>query len=463
MPSHSSRRKFVQDAGLASIALSLSPQFIKAQSNTQKDIVKMAIIGTGFRGQNHIDMLVNRQDVVIVAFADPDEKMLADAQNLLKKAGRPAAIEYKNGKEDYKNLLKRTDIDAVIIATPWEWHIPQAIEAIKNGVIPGVEVCGAINIKECWDVVNASEKYNVPVMCLENVCYRRDVLAVYNMVRKGLFGELLHLEGGYKHDLRGVKFNNGVTAYNSGAEFGDKGYSEAKWRTNHSLYRNGELYPTHGLGPVAMMLDINRGNQLTRLSSVATKARGLHKYIVNHLQGGENHPNAKLNFKLGDIVTTSLQTANGETILLTHDTNSPRPYNLGFRVQGTQGLWQDFSSGQFASGHIYIEGLSPKSHQWENPEAYLKQHDHPLWKRFESDTAGAGHGGMDFFVVNAFIECIKRAVPFPMDVYDLATWYAITPLSEKSIEENGQVQEIPDFTRGKWKNRKADFAMDDQY
>ena len=463
MSSHSSRRKFVQDAGLASIALSLSPQFIKAQSNTQKDIVKIAIIGTGFRGQNHIDMLVNRQDVVIVAFADPDEKMLADAQNLLKKAGRPAAIEYKNGKEDYKNLLKRTDIDAVIIATPWEWHIPQAIEAIKNGVIPGVEVCGAINIKECWDVVNASEKYNVPVMCLENVCYRRDVLAVYNMVRKGLFGELLHLEGGYKHDLRGVKFNNGVTAYNSGAEFGDKGYSEAKWRTNHSLYRNGELYPTHGLGPVAMMLDINRGNQLTRLSSVATKARGLHKYIVNHPQGGENHPNAKLIFKLGDIVTTSLQTANGETILLTHDTNSPRPYNLGFRVQGTQGLWQDFSSGQFASGHIYIEGLSPKSHQWENPEAYLKQHDHPLWKRFESDTAGAGHGGMDFFVVNAFIECIKRAVPFPMDVYDLATWYAITPLSEKSIEENGQVQEIPDFTRGKWKNRKADFAMDDQY
>jgi hypothetical protein len=296
MSSHSSRRKFVQDAGLASIALTLSPKFIKAQSNAKKDIVKIGIIGTGFRGQNHIDILVNRQDVVIVAFADPDEKMLAAAQNLLKKAGRAAAIEYKNGNEDYKNLLKRTDIDAVIIATPWEWHIPQAIESIKNGKIPGVEVCGAINIKECWDVVNASEKYNVPVMCLENVCYRRDVLAVYNMVRKGLFGELLHLEGGYKHDLRGVKFNNGVTAYNSGVEFGEKGYSEAKWRTNHSLYRNGELYPTHGLGPVAMMLDINRGNQLTRLSSVATKARGLHKYIVNHPQGGENHPNAKLNF-----------------------------------------------------------------------------------------------------------------------------------------------------------------------
>ena len=300
-------------------------------------------------------------------------------------------------------------------------------------------------------------------MCLENVCYRRDVLAVYNMVRKGMFGELLHLQGGYEHDLRGVKFNDGKTAYNSGVEFGEKGLSEAKWRTNHSLYRNGELYPTHGLGPVAMMIDANRGNLLTRLSSVATKARGLHKYIVNHPQGGENHPNAKLKFKLGDIVTTQIQTYNGETIILTHDTNSPRPYNLGFRVQGTQGLWQDFSSGAFNAGHIYIEGISKKSHVWENPEPYLKEHDHPLWKRFEKDAEGSGHGGMDFFVVNAFIECIKRNVPFPMDVYDLATWYAITPLSEKSIAEHGQVQVIPDFTRGKWKNRKSDFALNDQF
>jgi len=457
------RRKFVQDAGLTTMALGLHPMFIKAQSSAKKDKVRIGIIGTGYRGQSHLEMLCQRTDTVIVAFADPDKQMLADAQKILKDAGRPAAVEYNNGNENFKQLLQRTDIDAVIIATPWEWHIPQALEAIQNGIIPGVEVCGAIKITDCWDIVNASEKTGIPVMCLENVCYRRDVLAVYNMVRKGMFGELLHLQGGYEHDLRGVKFNDGKTAYNSGVEFGEKGLSEAKWRTNHSLYRNGELYPTHGLGPVAMMIDVNRGNLLTRLSSVATKARGLHKYIVNHPQGGENHPNAKLNFKLGDIVTTQIQTQNGETILLTHDTNSPRPYNLGFRVQGTQGLWQDFSSGALNAGHIYIDGVSPKEHQWENPEAYLKQHDHPLWKRFEKDAVGAGHGGMDFFVENAFIECIKRNVPFPIDVYDLATWYAITPLSEKSIAENGQVQEIPDFTRGKWKNRKPDFAMNDQF
>ncbi len=387
-----SRRKFVQDAGLTTMALGLNPMFIKAQSSAKKDKVSIGIIGTGYRGQSHIEMLCQRTDTVIVAFADPDKQMLADAQKILKDAGRPAAVEYSNGNENFKQLLQRSDIDAVIIATPWEWHIPQALEAIHNGIIPGVEVCGAIKITDCWDIVNASEKTGIPVMCLENVCYRRDVLAVYNMVRKGMFGELLHLQGGNEHDLRGVKFNDGKTAYNSGVEFGEKGLSEAKWRTNHSLYRNGELYPTHGLGPIAMMIDVNRGNLLTRLSSVATKARGLHKYIVNHPQAGENHPNAKLNFKLGDIVTTQIQTHYGETIILTHDTNSPRPYNLGFRVQGTQGLWQDFSSGAFNAGHIYIEGISPKEHQWENPEAYLKQHDHPLWKRFEKDAVGAGHG-----------------------------------------------------------------------
>ena len=463
MPNSLSRRKFVQDASLSTMAIGLTPQFIKAQSSAKMDKVRVGIIGTGFRGQSHLEMLCQRKDTVIVSFADPDKKMLASAQQILKDSGRPAAVEFSKGNEDYKNLLKRADIDAVIIATPWEWHIPQALEAIKYRIIPGVEVCGAIKLTDCWDIVNASEKAGVPVMCLENVCYRRDVLAVYNMVKKGLFGEMLHLQGGYEHDLRGVKFNDGRNGYNPGIEFGENAYSEAKWRTNHSLYRNGELYPTHGLGPVAMMVDINRGNKLTRLSSVSTKARGLHKYIVEHPQGGENHPNAKLKFKLGDIVTTSIQTYNGETILLTHDTNSPRPYNLGFRVQGTQGLWQDFSSGQFNAGHIYIEGVSPKPHQWENPEAYLKQHDHPLWKKYQQDAEGSGHGGMDFFVENAFIECIKRNVPFPIDVYDLATWYAITPLSEKSIAENGQVQEIPDFTRGKWKNRKPDFAMNADY
>jgi predicted dehydrogenase len=457
------RRKFIRQTGMASIAGAYSLSGIRAYAATKKDRVRVGIIGTGMRGQNHIEMMLERSDVDIVALADPDPRMLADALTLIKKAGKAEPATYPKGNYDYKNLLKRSDVDAVIIATPWEWHIPQAIDSIQAGKIPGVEVCGAIQLQDCWDIVNASEKTGIPVMALENVCYRRDILAVYNMVRQGLFGELLHLQGGYEHDLRGVKFNDGVTPYNSGAEFGDKGYSEARWRTQHSVNRNGDLYPTHGLGPVAMMIDVNRGNLLTKLSSVATKARGLHQYIVKHPKGGPNHPNASVNFKLGDIVTTQIQTANGETIILTHDTNSPRPYNLGFRVQGTEGIWQDQHAGQFNAGLLYIEGKSPKAHAWENPEKMLREYDHPLWKKFENQAVGAGHGGMDFFVDNAFVECIKRNAPFPIDVYDMATWYAITPLSEKSIAEGGQLQYIPDFTRGKWKNRKADFCLGTDY
>jgi predicted dehydrogenase len=457
------RRKFIRQTGMASIAGAYSLSSIQAFAASQKDKVRIGIIGTGMRGQNHIEMMLERSDVDITALADPDPRMLADALALIQKAGKPIPATYPKGNYDYRNLLKRTDVDAVIIATPWEWHVPQAIDSLQAGKIPGVEVCGALRLQDCWDIVNASEKTGLPVMPLENVCYRRDILAVYNMVRQGIFGELLHLQGGYEHDLRGVKFNDGVTPYNSGVEFGEKGYSEARWRTQHSVNRNGDLYPTHGLGPVAMMIDINRGNLLTRISSVATKARGLHEYIVNHPKGGAQHPNAKVNFKLGDIVTSQIQTANGETIVLTHDTNSPRPYNLGFKVQGTKGLWQDQHAGQFNAGLIYVEGKSAKSHAWENPETYLKEYDHPLWKKFESQAVGAGHGGMDFFVMNAFVECMKRNAPFPLDVYDMATWYAITPLSEKSIAEGGQVQLIPDFTRGKWKNRKPDFCMGTDY
>jgi hypothetical protein len=457
------RRNFIKNTGMAGMAVGFSLSNIRAFASEQTSKVRLGMIGVGLRGQNHLEMMLQRADVEVIALADPDPKMMDAALSIASKSGKKMPVAFGNGPYDYKNLLKRDDIDAVLIATPWEWHIPQAIDALNAGKIPGVEVCGAIKLQDCWDIVNTSEKTRIPVMMLENVCYRRDVLAVYNMVRKGMFGELLHLQGGYEHDLRGVKFNDGITPYNSGVEFGEKAMSEARWRTQHSVDRNGELYPTHGLGPVAMMIDANHGNLLTRLSSVATKSRGLHKYIVNHPKGGENHPNAKVKFKLGDIVTTQIQTLNGETIVLTHDTNSPRPYNLGFRVQGTEGIWQDNRSGGFADGLIYFEGKSPKEHQWESPEAYMKEHDHPLWKKYEKSAVGAGHGGMDFFVDNAFIECIKRKTHFPMDVYDLATWYSITPLSEKSIAENGQMQEIPDFTRGKWKDRKPDFSMGDDY
>ncbi len=460
------RRDFIKTASLAGFGALVLPNTMFGNIIYPKDSklqkVRVGLIGVGLRGQNHLELLAKRDDVEVVAFADPSAIMLKSAQDILKKYNRPAAKEFSNGDYDYRNLLQLNNIDAVVIASPWEWHHKQGIEAMQSKKIVGMEVGGAITLGECWDYIKTYERTKVPLFAMENVNYRRDVMAVLNMVRKGMFGELVHGRGGYQHDLRGVLFNDGVTPYNSGVEFGAKGFSEAKWRTQHYVDRNGELYPTHGLGPIAAMMDINRGNRLTHLSSFSTKALGLHKYIVDHPKGGENHPNAKVKFNQGDVVTTQIACANGETILLTHDTSLQRPYDLGFRVQGTEGLWQDFGWGGLDQGHIYFEKIMNHTHKWDNSEKWLKENDHPLWKKYENDTKGAGHGGMDFFVMNTFIECIKRNVEFPLDVYDLATWYSITPLSEKSIKHQGKVMEIPDFTNGAWKNRKPIFGLSDE-
>ena len=456
------RRVFLQQSIMAGAALSL-PNQINALASSKINKVRIGMIGVGFRSHEHMGNFLQRNDVEITAIADPQQRSIDDALKVFKKYNRAKPAIYKNGDYDYQNLLKRDDVDAVVICTPWEGHIPQGIDALNAGKIVGMEVCGAMKLQDCWDIVNTSEKTKLPVMMMENVCYRRDIMAVLNMVRQGMFGELIHTQGGYQHDLRGVLFNDGVTAYNSGVEFGPKAYSEAQWRTNHYINRNAELYPTHGVGPVALMMDINRGNRMTKLSSVSTKARGLHKYIVEHPKGGAAHPNANVKFKEGDVVNTQIQCANGETILLTHDTSLPRPYNIGFRVQGTEGLWQDFSTGGLNQGFIYMEKKMNKSHKWDNTEKWLTEYDHPLWKKYGQQADSAGHGGMDFFVDHAFIECIKRRTEFPMDVYDLASWYAITPLSEKSIIQGGQVQKIPDFSRGKWQSKKPIFALGDDY
>ena len=457
------RRTFIRNTTLTILGFGLVPRSVKAFYQAGEKKVRLGFIGCGLRGQSHMAEIALRDDVEIIALHDPDPAMMALAQEVLVKTKRNKAIEFTNGNDGYKELLKRDDIDAVIIASPWEYHIEQGIAAIEAGKIVGMEVCGAMKVQDCWDIVRAHQRTGVPLMMMENVCYRRDVMAVLNMVHNGKFGELVHGQGGYQHDLRHVLFNSGnPNGYGDGVEFGAKGWSEAKWRTQHYVDRNGELYPTHGLGPIAVMMNINRGNSLTRLSSIASKARGAHKHIMEHLKGAA-HPSARTEFKCGDVVSTQIQCANGETILLTHDTTLQRPYNLGFRVQGTEGLWQDSGWGDLDQGMLYFEKGMEHNHRWQNSKALLEQWDHPLWKRNAAQAEGAGHGGMDFFVDHAFIECIKRKTPFPLDVYDMATWYAITPLSEKSIAEGGQVQDIPDFTEGKWHGWASIFGSNDEY
>ena len=461
------RRSFLQQTALAGAALALSTDDAAAkmpdlQSKIRnphsplRNKINLGFIGTGLRGQGHVELALLRDDCEVVAIADPDPRMIADCLKLFEKSGKKKPVVYNQGNYDYQRLLADKNVDAVVIASPWEWHTQQCVAAMKAGKYVGAEVGGGFSLDECWQLVNTHEETGAHLMFLENVCYRRDVMAVLQMVREGLFGELMHLEGGYQHDLRGVKFNDGVSPYNAGVEFGEKGFSEAKWRTKHSVHRNGDLYPTHGVGPVAMMANINRGNRFLYLTSTASKARGLHDYIVNHPKGGPDHPNAAVRFNLGDVVTSILKTSNGETVLLSHDTGLPRPYSLGFRVQGTKGIWMDVNKS------LLLDGKT-KAHAWEEAQSWLDRYDHPLWRRYGNDAKTAGHGGMDVFVFHHFVECAKQNIAPQIDVYDAATWLAITPLSEASIATGSSPQAFPDFTRGRWTERKPDFAFGEEF
>ena len=452
------RKEFLKATGITAAAVAINPATdLFARSYSADTKVQMAIIGTGLRGQNHLDLLLRRDDVELVAICDISDRMLTMAKEEITKSGKKMPQIFTGDDYAWKKMLEiKGGLDAVIIATPWEWHKPMIIGSLEAGLkYVGTEVMLGITLQDHWDVVKAAEKYNANVMMLENVCYRRDVMAIMNMVRQGLFGELIHLQGGYQHDLRGVKLNDGKDAYGGGCEFGEKGFSEAHWRTLHSVHRNGDLYPTHGIGPIANYININRGNRFTNLCSFSSKTRGLHNYIVKTC--GADSPNAKVQFKLGDVVTTSIKCVNGETILLQHDTSLPRPYSLGFRVQGTAGIWMDVSK------TVYIEGKSAKNDVWDDQKKWFDEYDHPLWKKYGQDAKGAGHGGMDFFVIHSFVESAKRKLPTAMDVYDAATWSAITPLSEQSVELGNETVDFPDFTGGQWMYRKPVFAFNDDF
>ncbi|WP_299212966.1 Gfo/Idh/MocA family oxidoreductase [uncultured Dokdonia sp.] len=450
----SSRRDFVKKTALVTAGIALAPTLAYGGTKTTKDILRVALIGVGLRGTNHLTNLLQRKDVTVEAICDIDSTRITIAKEHIAKAGFKAPKVFGKDDYDYRNLLEDKNIDAVIISTPWLWHTRMAVDAMKAGKYTGVEVSAANTMEECWDLVNTHEETGSHLMILENVNYRRDILAVLNMVRQEVFGELIHFRCGYQHDLRFVKLNDGVTPYGKGVEFGEKGISESKWRTQHSLLRNGDVYPTHGVGPMATMCNINRGNRFMSMTSHATKAVGLKKYIIEN--GGKDHPNAKLNWKQGDVITSTIDTANGETIIVTHDCNSPRPYSLGFRVQGSQGLWEVDGS------RIYIEGKS-EPHRWDDAKAWLDKYDHPLWKKYGEYATGSGHGGMDFFVLNAFVESAKENLAPPLDAYDAAAWSAITPLSEASIANNGEPQDFPDFTRGLWVRRKPYNWIKDTY
>lgn len=455
MNTQKSRRNFIKKTAIAGAGISVLPNLTFGNKGySQKEKLKLGLIGVGLRGTNHLRNVLLRDDVLVTAICDIDQARIDLSLEAINKAGKTKPKVFGKNEYDYRNLLSLEDVDAVIISTPWLWHTRMAKDSMIAGKYTGLEVSAANTLEECWDLVNTHEATGTHLMILENVNYRRDVMAVLNMVRQNVFGELVHFRCGYQHDLRFVKLNDGKTAYGKGVEFGEKGISESKWRTQHSVTRNADVYPTHGVGPMATMCNINRGNRFSSITSNATKGIGLHNYIVKN--GGKEHPNAKVKFKQGDVITSTIETTMGETIIVTHDCNLPRPYSLGFRVQGANGLWE------VDGNRIYIEGKS-EPHKWDQADEWLAKYDHPLWKKYGEHAMGAGHGGMDFFVINAFVESAKQNITPPLDAYDAAAWSAITPLSEVSIENNGEPQDFPDFTRGLWLKRKPYNWIKDTY
>jgi predicted dehydrogenase len=401
--------------------------------------VKFGVIGSGGRGRSIIRGLVGMEDVELVAICDIYDDKLKEALEVIKEAGAKEPICYK----DYMQLLKRDDVEAVVISTPWFIHVKIAIEAMKHGIWPAIEVGGAASIQECWDLVNTSEETGIPCMMLGNCNYARKELALLNMVKKQMFGELIHCQCGYMHDLR-----QQVTT----------GIERRHGRIYNYYNRNGDNYPMHGIGPVSKCLNINRGNRFLSLVSMSSKARGVNEWAKNNL--GIDHPLTKANFAQGDIITTMLKCAHGETVLITLDTTLPRPYSRGLRIQGTKGLYTE------ANDSIYFDGKSPE-HAWEPFEGFLEEYEHPIWKEYLDIGVRGGHGGNDYLVQRAFIESIKNNTSTPIDVYDTATWLAITVLSEDSIALGSTPVPFPDFTNGKWINRepapKSKYALDDIY
>ena len=301
------------------------------------------------------------------------------------------------------------------------------------------EVGGANSVDECWKLVRAKEETGIECMMLENCCYGKEEMTLLNMIRQGVFGTLVHCQGGYEHDLRDEIGNGDINRH---------------YRQRHFLHRNGELYPTHELGPIAEYLNINRGNRMVSLCAMSSKAAGLHAWLQEHRPDSEL-VNAQVN--QGDIVTTMISCANGETILLTHDCTLPRPYSRGGRIQGTKGIWMEDNRS------IYIDGRSPVdpgywTHRWEKDEAYMEEYKHPLWQAYEEFGLRGGHGGMDYLVLRAFVESVQKDECPPIDTYDTASWMAITALTEQSIAMGGAPVPVPDFTEGRWLQKRESFA-----
>ncbi|MEQ9453458.1 MAG: Gfo/Idh/MocA family oxidoreductase [Phycisphaeraceae bacterium] len=440
-----SRRDFLRAAAVAGLSLGLagcattaSGPRTAAQSSAAGlaaqsiERPRFAVIGNGDRGSQLIRLLARMDDVDVLALADPWPGVSAAQQKVLTDAGRRSPSLYTSGPFAYRAILDRDDIDAVVIATPWAWHAPQAIEAMQAGKHAFVEVPMAPTVDELWAMVRASEQTQRHCMMLENVNYGRDELLALNMCRQGVFGQLTHAEAAYIHDLR--------------SQMQDMDHGTGSWRTEYHTNFNGNLYPTHGVGPVAQYMNIDRGeDRYETIVSYSSPAAGRAEYARANFP--EGHERRRMNYIAGDMNTSLIKTRLGRTVMVQYDTTTPRPYTRLNLIQGTKGVLAGFPT------RVAIEGRG-NYHEWIEGAALsevYREFEHPLWTRMgaEAERAG-GHGGMDFIMLRRVVECLKAGTPLDQNVYEGATWSAVRPLSAQSVANGGAPAAFPDFSRGAW-------------
>ena len=400
-----------------------------------RPVVRVGLIGYGGRGTGLLKDLLGIPAVEIHAVCDLVRSRVEAAQSEVEKAGQKPPAAYFAGESDFENLVARDDLDVVYIATPWRWHVPMAVAAMEAGKHAFVEVPAATTLADCWRLVDASERTRRHCVMLENCCFGYNELMVLGMVRAGLLGELTHAEAAYIHDLREVLFDD----------------HEGTWRRDEHFSRNGNIYPTHGLGPVAGYLGINRGDRFEAIVSMSSSEKSL-SARRDRLPAGD--PRRSETYACGDMNTSILRTARGRTVLLQHDVVTPRPYTRINHVAGTRGVFRDYPP------RLFLDGSQKKGHaSWGSLKDQKKRFEHPLWTRLGKAARGGGHGGMDYVMSWRLMQCVREGLAPDMDVYDAATWSAPAPLSEESVRSGGSAVAFPDFTRGRWQEARPSFVL----
>jgi predicted dehydrogenase len=454
------RRNFLMKTSLAGAAIALSPTLASCGTeNTDRpsnqvymgdfsapklDTVRAAFIGVGARGPWHMRFFAELPGTEVVAVSDLHEDLATKWANKAKEIGKGERHKdvkaYFGSEDEWRKMLDEVKPDVVFICTNWSNHAPMAIESMKKGAHAFVEVPLALTLNEMWDIVNTSETTKKHCMMMENVNYSRVELMYLNMCRLGVIGEPLHAEAAYIHELR--------------FQMEEQERFTGSWRTGHYAKRNGNLYPTHGLGPVAQYMNLARtDDNFKRLVSFSSPARGRNLYAKKNYPA--DHKWNQLDFKGGDINTSIVKTNLGRTIMIQWDETSPRPYTRHNLIQGTKGILAGFPTRVALDGGV--EGLTKNHHRWvqgEQMQALYEKYDHPLYKRLNQTAKGSGHGGMDGIMMYRIVECLQKGIPLDQNVYEGCFWSAVTPLSEKSVAQDGMPQDFPDFTRGNWKTTK---------